>query len=128
MKTEQLTQSESNPVIRKKRPVSRKRKGKSPAEARLKLFSRLRSAGLSLLQAMRPFRIRIASHRLQALETLSLGNRRTISLLRVDGQELVVGATSNSVVLLTRVDRARSKMAVLNSAEELVAKFNTKVQ
>jgi len=128
MKTEDLSQTQRGTVARQKKAVSRKRKSINGKDSEGGLSSGLRSAWQLLLRAARPFKIRIASPRLQALETLSLGNKRTISLLRVDGQELVVGATPNSVVLLSRLERSRGKMTLVPNVEDLVAKFNSNVQ
>ncbi|TAN21364.1 MAG: hypothetical protein EPN33_12115 [Acidobacteria bacterium] len=41
--------------------------------------------------------------RLRLIETLSLGERRFIGLLSVDGRELLVGATTHSLSLLTEL-------------------------
>ncbi|MGH9412363.1 MAG: flagellar biosynthetic protein FliO [Terriglobales bacterium] len=41
--------------------------------------------------------------RLRLIETLALGERRFIGLLAVDGRELLVGATSHSLSLLTEL-------------------------
>lgn len=49
----------------------------------------------------RPHRRR--QRRLRLLETLSLGERRFIGLLAVDGRELLVGATTHSLSLLTEL-------------------------
>lgn len=40
------------------------------------------------------------ARRLRLEETLSLGDRRFVALLRVDGRELLIGATPHSLTLL----------------------------
>lgn len=49
----------------------------------------------------RPHRRR--QRRLRLIETLSLGERRFIGLLSIDGRELLIGATTHSLSLLTEL-------------------------
>lgn len=44
--------------------------------------------------------------RLRMLETLSLGDRRFVAVISVDGRELLVGGTPQSLALLTELDSA----------------------
>ncbi|MGH9418206.1 MAG: flagellar biosynthetic protein FliO [Terriglobales bacterium] len=42
--------------------------------------------------------------RLRMLETLSLGDRRFVAVISVDGRELLVGGTPQSLALLTELE------------------------
>jgi hypothetical protein len=102
----------------------------------------LRSAYNYLLAVIRPFRV--PSRRLRSLETLSLPNKQTISLVRVDGQEFLVGGTASSIVLLAKFEppapsaprrKSHCKPVVVGGAlmttaetEQLAASLATKVQ
>ncbi len=46
------------------------------------------------------FRARPRARRLKLVETLALGERRFVAILSVNGRELLVGATPQSVALL----------------------------
>jgi flagellar biogenesis protein FliO len=72
---------------------------------------------------------------LRTLETLSLGNNRTVLLVRVDGQEFLLGATDKTLSLLAELDRPQEKekenvtsISASPRAAELVASFNSSVQ
>jgi flagellar biogenesis protein FliO len=70
---------------------------------------------------------------LQTLETVSLGNKRTVLLVQVDGQEFLLGATDQALSLLAKLDRPRDKEKITTlrtspAAAELVASFNSSVQ
>jgi hypothetical protein len=80
---------------------------------RQEVLSNLRSAWRYVILAIRPFHVRCAARRLRTVETLSLGNRRTISLVQVDGQDFLVGATGDALSLLACLERPREKMARL---------------
>ena len=43
------------------------------------------------------------SRRLRMVETLSLGERRMVGVLEVDGREFLIGATAQSVALLSEL-------------------------
>mgnify|MGYP001555983101 CR=1 FL=1 len=42
--------------------------------------------------------------RLRMVETLSLGERRLVGVLEVDGREFLIGATSHAVTLLSNLN------------------------
>lgn len=46
----------------------------------------------------------IASKRLRVAETISLGDKRTISIVSVDGAQYLIGSSSGGVQLLTKLD------------------------
>jgi hypothetical protein len=48
--------------------------------------------------------LQIASRRLRVAETISLGEKRSISILAVDGAQYLIGSSSGGVQLLTRLD------------------------
>lgn len=52
------------------------------------------------LDVKRWFRVRPRTRRLKLVETLALGDRRFVAILSVNGRELLVGATPQSVALL----------------------------
>ena len=52
-------------------------------------------------------RARLAQHaarRMRVTETISLGEKRFVSILQVDGAQFLIGTTATSVQLLTRLD------------------------
>ncbi len=60
---------------------------------------------LALLWALRKLQngavLRKSTQRLQMLETLSVGPRQKIALIRVDGQEVLVGITAQNMSTLS---------------------------
>jgi flagellar biogenesis protein FliO len=60
------------------------------------------------------------------METLSLGNKQTLSLVRVDGQELLIAGTGNAVSLLAMLDSNQDLPAELADVKHLVASFYSK--
>lgn len=55
------------------------------------------------------FRARARTRRLKLVETLALGDRRFIAILNVNGRELLVGATPQSVALLGELPSAANE-------------------
>lgn len=47
-----------------------------------------------------------ASRRLSVSETVSLGEKRFVSILCVDGEQFLVGGSSSNVVLLAKLDKS----------------------
>jgi flagellar biogenesis protein FliO len=80
------------------------------------------------MRVLRPFNLGYAGRRLRTLETLSLGNKRTISLVQVDGQDFLIGGTANSLVLLAKLEAGPERVAVLGQASHPTADFDAKVQ
>jgi len=116
--------------IRKRRTAS---KPVVHALQELTILGRLRALWNAIRRAAHPFHLRRAGRRLQALETLSLGDKRSVLLVRVDGQEFLLGATDKALSLLAKLDRPREKQKVTSlrtspQVEELVANFNSSVQ
>ena len=117
--------------VRKRRAPAKPARYKQPRELYLLAF--LRSAWNSLRRLVHPLQFRRSSRRMQTLETLSLGDKRTVLLVRVDGQEFLLGATDKALSLLAKLDRPRDreKVTPLKSSPqvaELVANFNSSVQ
>lgn len=46
--------------------------------------------------------------RLRVVETVSLGEKRFVSILKVDGEQFLIGASTSNVALLAKLDRDRS--------------------
>jgi flagellar biogenesis protein FliO len=47
-----------------------------------------------------------ASRRLKVVETVSLGEKRFVSILNIDGEEFLLGGSASSVVVLAKLDSA----------------------
>jgi len=47
-----------------------------------------------------------ASRRLKVAETVSLGEKRFVSILQVDGEQFLVGGSASNIVLLAKLDRS----------------------
>jgi hypothetical protein len=125
---------------------SKKRTAAKPApramhDVRERALTAMRSAYTYLLAIVRPFRVPV--RRLRSMETLSLPNKQTVSLVQVDGQEFLIGGTANSVVLLARLEAPSPRRKARTNAnkvtpvsvvpapvkvEPLVASFAAKVQ
>jgi hypothetical protein len=127
-------------IVRKKRTAP-KPAAREARDVGARALMAVRSAYGYLLAIVRPFRV--PSRRLRSMETLSLPNKQTVSLVQVDGQEFLIGGTANSVVLLARLEmpaprrKTRSKQMTPVSVvpvpapakvEPLVASFAAKVQ
>ena len=63
----------------------------------------LRQFGQWAQRALRPRHPR----RLRVRETLSLGEKRFVAVIEYEGQELLVGGSSNSFALLARLEAGR---------------------
>jgi flagellar biogenesis protein FliO len=103
----------------------------------LRLFSFLRSAWNSIRRTISPLQLRCGSRRLRTLETLPLGEKRAVLLVRVDGQEFLLGSTEKTVSLLAELDgpqdkeQSKEKVTGIRTSPrtaELVASFNSSVQ
>lgn len=46
----------------------------------------------------------LSAKRLRVAETVSLGEKRTVSIIMVDGQQFLIGSSTSGVQLLTRLD------------------------
>ena len=71
----------------------------------------LRAFGATLLHAWkwmtrqsRSVLARGVSRRLKVAETVSLGEKRFVSILQVDGEQFLVGGSSSNVVLLAKLE------------------------
>jgi flagellar biogenesis protein FliO len=47
-----------------------------------------------------------SSRRLKVVETVSLGEKRFVSILHIDGEEFLLGGSASSVVVLAKLDSA----------------------
>lgn len=64
---------------------------------------------------------RQASRRLRTIETLSLGEKRFISIVEVDGEQFLLGGSSSTVVLLAKLEGGAKEQTfaeVLQQASE----------
>ena len=59
-----------------------------------------------------------ASRRLSVSETVSLGEKRFVSILCVDGEQFLVGGSSSNIVLLAKLDRGDAASNDRKSAGE----------
>jgi Flagellar biosynthesis protein, FliO len=57
-----------------------------------------------LTRCSRGVLVRGVSRRLKVAETVSLGEKRFISILQVDGEQFLVGGSASNVVLLARLE------------------------
>ncbi len=60
-----------------------------------------------------------AARRLHVTETLSLGEKRFVSIIEVDGTQYLIGGSAENVQLLTRLE-AHEEMNLANGAEREV--------
>jgi hypothetical protein len=59
----------------------------------------------------------LSSRRLRVSETISLGEKRTISIVTVDGAQYLIGSSAGGVQLLTRLDQPAADLAPGLSSE-----------
>jgi hypothetical protein len=114
-----------------RRPRAPRNGAKQPVPALSGPALRLQAALLALWRfltlALQPFRLRGSARRLRVMETLSLGNKQTLSLVRVDGQDFLVGGNDSAVTLLATFD-STDQPVDLNDVQRLAASFYSKVQ
>lgn len=72
------------------------------ATARLWRWTRSKLSGLAARQNAR---------RLKVTETISLGDKRFVSILEVDGEQLLIGGGAESLVLLAKLERTKRGLA-----------------
>lgn len=65
-----------------------------------------------------------ASKRLSVAETISLGEKRLVSILSVDGEEFLVAASPSHIVLLAKLDKSEGAS---NGIANTVSSFNALV-
>lgn len=67
-----------------------------------------------------------AARRLRVSETVSLGEKRFVSILCVDGEQFLVGGSSSNVVLLAKLDKGEpvssERASVGESFSELISR------
>lgn len=83
-------------------PVSSQRRTEMPAILRLRAGMAMMQTAWRWVESKRSQQI--ASKRLRVAETISLGEKRTISIVTVDGAQYLIGSSSGGVQLLTRLD------------------------
>ena len=95
------------------------------------LCSAWRSARLHSSSAWRSFRAqqisRSNSKRLHVAETISLGEKRFVAVIKVDGREFLVGGGSSSVSLLAQLNGKESKESFDELLTEKMAAPETSV-
>lgn len=114
------------------RPPTVRRKRTPPSRLGLTLGQRLQAALAPtwqfLASLLRPLRLRCSSRRLRVLETLSLGNKQTVTLVQVDGEDFLIGGTVNSVSLLAKLESRQERQVDMAEVQRLVASFSSKVR
>ena len=60
-----------------------------------------------LWQALAAFRVRRTARQLRICESLSLGEKRVVAVVQYEGQKFLIGAGTQSVNLLSRLDAAK---------------------
>jgi flagellar biogenesis protein FliO len=66
------------------------------------------------------------SRRLKVAETVSLGEKRFISIVQVDGEQLLVGGSSSNIVLLAKLE-ARAETFGAGSFESVFSRAESSV-
>ena len=59
---------------------------------------------------------KLASKRMRVAETVALGEKRIVSILHVDGTQLLIGASGSNVSLLAILDEEQGKWRAENPA------------
>jgi flagellar biogenesis protein FliO len=72
----------------------------------------------ALLSAVRSVRIRNRKRTLQLCETLPLGDKRFLAVVRFNHQRLLIGATSQSICLLQQLDVSDAGATEVNGPRE----------
>jgi hypothetical protein len=67
-----------------------------------------------------------SSKRLQVAETVSLGEKRFVAVIRVDGREFLVGGGATNVALLTQLDARQSFDSLLTETMTVPKKRSAK--
>jgi flagellar biogenesis protein FliO len=65
---------------------------------------------------------------LRVVETLSLANKQTLALVKVDGQDFLIGTNATSLAVLAMMDPNQGGQVSLADAQQLAASFYSKVQ
>jgi len=95
------------------RPISR-----TPPSNSLSLRAFGRACNAALIEASKwltsrgAVLTRGASRRLRVAETVSLGEKRFVAILQVDGEQLLVGGSSSNIVLLAKLEAKRETSGV----------------
>jgi Flagellar biosynthesis protein, FliO len=115
------------PAVRHKRTPAR-RPGLTLAEWGHRMQAALAPAWQFLTLVLRPLRLRCSTRRLRVLESLSLGNKQTVALVKVDGEDFLIGGTASAVVLLARLESQPDRQVNAADVQRLAASFYSKVQ
>ena len=118
--------------VRRRRTAKNKKRTKPTASAIGGTLGRLPLILISVWQflatALRPLRLRCGSRRLRVVETLSLANKQTLALVKVDGQDFLIGTNATSLAVLAMMDPNQGGQVSLADAQQLAASFYSKVQ
>jgi hypothetical protein len=75
---------------------------------------------------------RQAARRLRMIETLSLGEKRFVSIVEVDGEQFLLGGSASSVALLAKLEGCAKSQQPLDGAEptfaEVLSRADTRAQ
>ena len=115
--------------MRRKRAPARKPQAQTPKEFApfaATVQSALQSAWKNVQKVLRPLQIGYAGRRLRTMETLTLGNKQTLSLVQVDGQDYLIGSTGDTMILLAKLS-AKERTAVLTKLRRAPAGFEVKI-
>jgi flagellar biogenesis protein FliO len=123
----------SRPEGERRATVRRKSTPEKASAAPLQEFIVRTQTALSALRqtlalALRPLTMRRTPRRLRVMETLSLSNKQTLSLVRVDGQDLLIGGNANTMSLLAMLDCPSDRAVALSDVKQLVASFHSNLQ
>lgn len=81
-----------------------------------------KSVGTALMEAWQWLRHKASSHqekkRLRVCESVSLGEKRFVAVIQVDGQQFLVGGSSTSISTLAQLEPARDFAGVLQRTRE----------
>jgi flagellar biogenesis protein FliO len=89
------------------------------------LLAVLRDLATRFIAFLRSTRIQRRERRMQLMERIAVGNKQHVVLLKVDGREIVVGCSADSLVLLgqSELKQAAAQQVTL-SANEIQSKFD----
>ena len=95
-------------------PASRERPGHGSQAIGFRISS-------ALQWVLRQVRAKQAGKNLRVCETVSLGEKRFVAVVQVDGERFLIGGASTSVSLLTRLQESKTYTANLARVAEKIS-------